>query len=127
MKIRTLMVVLFASLFALPALACGPMPSGGSSGGSSYKNPGRKKWAKKRIKQLKGKMSDYHKAQQWSDGLGYATGEMVPQVRRNAVEHRQFLIHRYEFLALKAEYGKASITEQIEMRALQSYLLNGGQ
>ena len=34
MKIRTLLIVLFSAMFALPALACGPMPSGGSSGPS---------------------------------------------------------------------------------------------
>jgi len=122
MKIRTLPTVLFSAMFALPALACGPMPSGGSSGPS----PQHKNYHHRRIKELKQKMHDYNSAQKWSDGLGYATGEMVPQMNRNKAEHRQFLIHHYEFLVHKEQLGKASVKDQIERRALESYLLNGG-
>jgi hypothetical protein len=70
-------------------------------------------------------MDDYRKAQRTADNLGYATGEWVPQMHRNQAERRQYMINRYEFLALKAERGKASGKDIAELRALQNALLSG--
>jgi hypothetical protein len=69
-------------------------------------------------------MDDYKKAQRTADGLGYATGEYLPQMHRNSAEQRHHYINRYEFLALKRERGKATQKDVAEMRALQHYLLN---
>jgi hypothetical protein len=44
-------------------------------------------------------------------------------MHRNPVERRQYLINRYEFLALKTERGKATAKDIAELRALQNYLL----
>jgi hypothetical protein len=128
MKIRVLLIVAFTALFALPALANGPMPGdpGTSSSTSVQPNnmsPGRQRWTKRRMKHLRQQMTDYKKAQQTADALGYATGEYVPQLHRNPAEVRRHMINRYEFLALKAERGKASANDVAEMRALQSALL----
>ncbi|MEP7016130.1 MAG: hypothetical protein ABI925_11875 [Verrucomicrobiota bacterium] len=123
MKIRVVLIVSLAALIALPAIACGP--SGGSSQNTGHSmSPGRKQWTKKRMKHLKQQMSDYNSAQKWSDGLGYATGEWVPQMHRNSAEHRRYMINRYEFLALKAEHGRASANDIAEMRGLQAALLS---
>jgi|KBSMisStaDraftv2_1062788.scaffolds.fasta_scaffold119581_2 Ni/Co efflux regulator RcnB len=129
MKIRTALVVFAVAIFVTPAIACGPM--GGSTGGTTMTNntggrqmsQGRDQWSKKRIKHLRRQMDDYKKAQRTADGLGYATGEYVPQMHRNPAEQRQYYINRYEFLALKAERGKATQKDIAEMRALQHYLL----
>ena len=51
------------------------------------------------------------------------TAEYVPQMHRNSAERRQYYINRFEFLALKAERGKATAKDIAEMRALQHYLL----
>lgn len=128
MKIRVLLNVAFTGLFALPALANGPMPGdpGTSSSTSAQPNnmsPGRQRWTKRRMKHLRQQMTDYKKAQQTADALGYATGEYVPQLHRNPAEVRRHMINRYEFLALKAERGKASANDIAEMRALQAALL----
>ena len=119
MKIRKILIASFVAI-AAPALACGP---GMSNSGPS---PQQKQHHHRRIKELKQKMHDYKSAQKWSDGLGYATGEAVPQMNRNKAEHRQYLIHYYEFLVHKEQLGKASMKEQIERRTLEKYLLNGG-
>lgn len=126
MKIRTVSLASLAAVFALPAFANGPMPGDPGMSSSAPKNtsPGRQQWTKKRIKHLKQQMSDHKKARQWSDNLGYATGEYVPQLHRNAAEQRKHLINLYEFLALKAERGKATAKDIAQMRALQQYLLS---
>lgn len=125
MKIRVLLTAALTVLFALPAFANGPMPGdpGMSSNPPSKMTPGRQKWTKRRMKHLKQQMSDYNKARQTADTLGYATGEYVPQLHRNPAEVRRHMINRYEFLALKAERGKASANDIAEMRALQAALL----
>ena len=129
MKMHCVLVVMLIGILAGPAFACGPTMNG--SGGGTMTNtghpsnmsPGRERWTRKRIKHLRGQMDDYKKAQRTADGLGYATGEYVPQMHHNPAEQRQYYINRYEFLALKAERGKASAKDLAEMRALQNYLL----
>ena len=107
-------------VMASPVLACGPAVSSGGGGSS---NPGRKRWVRHRTRQLDQQMHDYREARKWSDGLGYATGEFVPQMHRNQAEERRYMINRYEYLALKQERGKASAQDKAEMRALQRTLL----
>ena len=119
---RLFVIGALALLIPLPAFANDPsMPSGGTSG--SQMNPGRDHYTRKRIKELKTQMTDYKKAQRAADTLGYATGEWVPQMHRNPAAYRQHLINRYEFLALKAERGKATSKDIAEMRALHNHLL----
>ena len=130
MKLCCLLVVMLI-VIVRPTFACGPGMNG-SGGGTMTNNtgrpsnmsPGREQWTRKRIKHLRGQMDDYKKAQRTADGLGYATGEYVPQMHRNPAEQRQYYINRYEFLALKRERGKASQKDIAEMRALQHYLLS---
>ena len=132
MKVRTLLIAVLTALFGLPVFANGPMPGDpGMSGGNSTSNtntggqmhPGRERFTRRRIKHLRQEMDDYKKAQRTADQLGYATGEYVPQMHRNPAERRQYLINRYEFLALKAERGKATAKDIADLRALQNYLL----
>lgn len=115
---RLLVIGALALLVSSPAFANDPsMPSGGQM------SPGRDHYTRKRIKELKQQMTDYKHAQRTADTLGYATGEYVPQMHHNAAAYRQHLINRYEFLALKAERGKATAKDVAEMHALQNALL----
>jgi Ni/Co efflux regulator RcnB len=128
MSIRTVLIAIFAAVFVLPAFANDPAMSTNNGGGTqmnggSQNNPGRVRWTRKRIKHLRQRIDDYKKAERASDNLGYATGEWVPQMHRNQAERRQYLINRYEFLALKAERGRATAKDIAEMRALQNSLL----
>ena len=132
MKSARLLILAFASAIAAPGFANGPMPADGNmstqnstvtTGGGTQMNSGRDRWTRRRIKHLRQQNDDYRKAQRTADTLGYATGEYVPQMHRNTAAQRQHMINRYEFLALKAERGKATQKDVAELRALQHYLL----
>jgi hypothetical protein len=133
MNIRTALILGMTMVFSLPAFGNGPgmtdtpMTNGGgtttNNGGGRQMSPGRDQWTRRRIKHLRRQMDDYKKAQRASDNLGYATGEYVPQIHRNPAEYRQHLINRYEFLALKAERGKATSNDIAEMHAIKHRLL----
>jgi hypothetical protein len=124
-----LLVIILAGIVAVPAFGCGPMGTGSgggtttSNGGGRQISPGRERFTRRRIHHLRRQMDDYKKAQRTADNLGYATGEWAPQMHRNPAERRQYYINRYEFLALKAERGKATSKDLAEMRALQHHLL----
>jgi hypothetical protein len=132
MKTTALIFSLLAFI-AAPGFANGPMPgdSGMSSnsnttvttGGGRQMSGGRDRFSRRRIKHLRQEMDDYRKAQRAADALGYGTGEYLPQMHRNPAERRQYMINRYEFLALKAERGRASAKDIAEMHALQHHLL----
>src|SRR5256885_14271868 len=119
MKIRTLMVVLFASLFALPALACGPMPESHHHGGQS---PGRDKWTKKRMKHLQGEKKRLKhsgpgmatkatsKWEQFNKPLAYTDADAQRAARKQAQ-----IKNAIEYLSLKRERGEASPKEQAQL------------
>lgn len=129
MKIRTLLVALFASLFALPVLACGPMPQ--STGeGHHHGNQGssRSKWTKKRMKELHderkqlkhsgpGMMTKARsKVQQFNNPLAYTAADAERAARKRAQ-----IKNAIEFLALKKERGELSPQGQAQLNALINY------
>jgi hypothetical protein len=134
MKIRTVLMVTLAAVFALPALACGPMISGGTSnintGTGRTVSPERDHWARRRIKQLRAEMDAHRKADQTARTLDHILGVADNNAGRalfpegaSAAAQRRYMINRYEFLALKAELGKANAKDIAELRALQAALL----
>lgn len=75
-------------------------------------------------------MDDYNKANTVAREMDRASGAVNNDAGRfffpsgmSARAQRQHMINRYEFLALKAERGKASADDKAEMRALQHALL----
>lgn len=124
MKLAAITCGIVAAVMAIPARACGPGMTTAPSGGGNSTHPGRQRWVRHRMKQLDQQMHDHREANKWSDGLGYATGEFVPQMHRNAAEERRYMINRFEYLALKTERGKASAKDRAEMRWLQGELLS---
>ncbi len=129
MKIRTLLIALFASLFALPALANGPMPeSTGESHHHSGHGPGRAKWTKKRMKELQderkqlkhggpGMMTKARsKLQQMDNPFAYTDADAQRAARKQAQ-----LKNAIEFLSLKKERGELSPQGQAQLNALIQY------
>ena len=133
MNIRTTLIVISAVVGAYPALANGPMPGDSqapNNNGSSQMSPERERWVRNRMKHLRDEMHEQQKADTIAremDRLQAATNNnygrfMFPEGASPAAQH-QYMINRYEFLALKAERGKATPKERAEMRALQHRLV----
>src|SRR6266481_477688 len=105
MKIRTVLIVALAAIFALPALACGPGMSNNNTGTGGQMSSGRDSWTKKRIRHLKGEMEEQKKADRTARTLDRILGGadnnvgrvMFPQGASSAAQ-RQNMINRYEFL-----------------------------
>lgn len=131
MKIRTLLIALFACLFALPALANGPMPESmgpAESHHHSNQGPGRAQWTKKRMKELQderkrlkhsgpGMMTKARsKVQQFNNPLAYTDADAERAARKRAQ-----LKNAIEFLALKKERGELSPQGQAQLNALINY------
>src|ERR1051325_236839 len=113
MKIRAALIVLFSAIFALPGLACGPMPSGGGSEAHHHgQKPGRAKWTKRRIRELEderktlkhsgpGAMTKAKsKWQQLNNPLAYTDADRERDARKRAQ-----LKNAIEYLSLKRERG----------------------
>lgn len=144
MKIRTLLVICIAAIFAMPAVACGPgmtQPSGGG-GGQVH---GRKKAVKRRMGELKPKIDEYEHAQRAANGIdeflhgidGKAGSVAIDEAHRHmprailvrkpqSPEERLYMFRRFEYLALKKERKGLSGGEAAEMYALRSVLANSG-
>jgi hypothetical protein len=130
---RLLMISVLALFLALPAFANGPMPTDQPTTSTSSgrpMSPGRKTWTKKRVKHLKQEMNTYKSAERTTKNidrmLGAAdnnAGTVMFPSGQSPAEHRRYMINRFEYLAIKAEHGRASANEMAEMRALQSALL----
>lgn len=117
MKIQTVLVVLLAGLIATPAFACGP-----SGGGQS---PGRTKWTKKRMKELKQQKKQdgpdmgtkvISKWQKMNNPLAYTNEDAY-----KAAVKKQRLINAIEFLSLKKERGELSPEGKAKLKALINY------
>lgn len=148
MKIRFVVVLFLALTMATPdAFPCGGSSGGGGGGKEKHhgQNPGRQKWTRKRIKELKGKMKDYEKGQRTADqmdsfldGIDGHGGRIAVREGSNQVpralrvrkpqnaQERLYMFRRFEFLALKKERKGLSMGETVEMHALRSVLANSG-
>ena len=130
---RFLVIGVLALFLALPAFANGPMPSDQPTTSTSSgrpMSPGRKNWTKKRVKHLKQEMNTYKSAERTSKGIDRMLGAADNNPNavffpsgQSAAEHRRYMINRFEYLAIKAEHGRASAKEIAEMQALQGALL----
>lgn len=127
------------SMMVTPAFPCGPMggPGGGmtnnSGGGTTNMSPGRDKWTRKRMQELKRQRQEnrHHggpgaatnlisKMQQMNNPLAQTAADR----HRDAVRKAQ-LINAIEFLALKKERGELSAKGQATLNALiQQYRTN---
>ena len=93
---------------------------GSSQGKSTINRRGRRKFVKRRMKQLDQMRKDHKQGQLLADFHDAATGAGTTRNLRN---ERQAMIHRFEYLALKKEHKGLSYAEQAEMRALMFGLL----
>jgi hypothetical protein len=135
MKMRTVSIAILAGLFALPALANGPMAedpgmSSNSNSNSGQMNPGREQWTRKRIQHLKQRRVRYHKegypGGDVRDGMGgapdnpYLTNDEAALRRRDAIK-RQHDIDTMELLMLKKERGELSPGGQKKLNQLMRH------
>ena len=144
MKFSRLAVSVLAVIIAMPAFACGP---GGSMGSSGNKPPktGRQKWVGHRIRILKNQMRPHEDAQRTADRLGEIldgadgkAGDIAATEARNqmprallvrqpqSAEEKKYMFNRFEYLALKKERKGLSAGEAAEMFALKHVLVNTG-
>lgn len=116
MKIRTVLVLLTAAFLALPAYACGPGMSNGTtstSNGGRQMSPGRERWTRKRLGHLK------RQRQQLNQPRGYDEVDMYSHLqqmndpfaitasdKRRDAERRQREMNVIETLAIKKERGE---------------------
>jgi hypothetical protein len=129
MKFQTVLIIGLTILFASPSPACGPsngQPMSNSSGSSAQSNSGqpmtpRRQWIRKRLRHLKNKRGEEERMQRGLDGVDLSQGHYPG---RSSAYTRQRMIDRYEFLALKAERGRATASDLAEMKLLQNTLLS---
>ena len=127
MKIRTLLIVIFASVFALPGLACGPM-TGGGEGHHHKQKPKRAKWTKTRLKQLE---DERHQLKHGGPGFITKSRSKLQQlenpfavtdadIEKERIK-RAKIKNAIEYLALKNERGQLDPAGQAKLRALINY------
>lgn len=97
-----------------------PTRSGTSVTVTKAVSPARQRYTKQRILVLKQQMGEYKKAQRTADKLDLMLGHYSNPSRE---AQRRYLINRFEFLALKAERGRATRDDLNELRQLQQMLL----
>ena len=127
MKLQALSVSILAAMLVQPVLANDPTmsntaPSNASSSatGPRTMSPSREKYTRKRVIVLKQQMHDYGKAQKVADKLDLMLGRFPT---RSPEAERRYMINRFEYLALKAERGRATRADLAEMQQLQHTLL----
>ncbi|SRR6266542_3336508 len=130
MELRVLSITVLAAMLVPSGLANEPTasntaPSNNRSSGSSVTvtrtvNPGRIIYTRRRIIELRQQIREYEKAQKTADKMDLLLGRYSNP--SPAVE-RRYLINRFEFLALKAERGRATRADLDELRQLQHTLL----
>jgi len=124
-KQHLFLTAIISSGFALPVFACGPstapMGSNTTSNEHHHTGSGREHWRKKRIKHLRHKLDEYNNAQKFANGMDGVDGHHSAP---DPEEKHRYWVNRYEFLALKAEAGQATVTELHELRWLQGKLLH---
>jgi hypothetical protein len=122
MKLRTVLIIGLTILFASPSPACGPSNGSGTSvqPNSGQAMTPRRQWIRKRLRHLKNKRGEEERMQRGLDGVDLSQGHYPG---RSSAYTRQRMIDRYEFLALKAERGRATPSEMAEMKLLQNTLL----
>jgi hypothetical protein len=119
MKIRFTLVILLIAGMTTSAFACG------MSGGGGSQSPGRQKWTKKRVNELK------HQKKHDGPGLGTRAISKWQQLNNplaytdedayKAAVKKQRLVNTIEFLALKKERGELSPEGKAKLNALINY------
>lgn len=142
MRVRIISIV-FATVFALPVLANGPMNDPGmsnnnnsntNSSNTGQMSPGREKWTRNRITILKGRRKRaaaekhpydeadmYSRLQQQNDPFAVT----ISDKRREAIR-RQHEIDTIELLALKKERGEITPAQQKKLNALIRHVRTEG-
>jgi hypothetical protein len=83
--------------------------------------PSRERYTRKRIIELRQQVREYQKSQSVADKMDLLLGRYPTRPSREV--ERRYLINRFEFLALKAERGRATRADVAELRELQQILL----
>ncbi len=118
MKLSAVVIGILAAVITLPALACGPMTSGGSTTSGSGDNTGRHRWVKKRVEHLHQQNEDYRALRARAKvnnviGLG---GQDSTEFEAIQKQHKR---EQVELLMLKNELGEISPDER---KALVEFL-----
>jgi membrane protein involved in colicin uptake len=137
MKLRTILIGILLSMMATPAFPCGPMNSGtgmsnNSGGGTRTMSPGRDRYTKRRMQELKRQRqqrNQHHgpdatdlisKMQQLQNPLAQTEND-----KRRDAQRQQQLKNVIEFLALKEERGELNPQGKAKLRQLiQQYRTN---
>ena len=118
MKLSAIAIGILAAVITLPALACGPMTSGGSMTSSSSDNTRRQRWVKKRVEHLHQQNEDYRalRARSKVDRVIGPSGEDSREFEAIQREHKR---EQVDLLMLKNELGDISPDER---KALVEFL-----
>lgn len=130
---KLLFVLTLILSMIVPAFASGPMPGempSNSNTGTSNMSPGREKWTRKRVNQLK-RQKQIQKQQGTGPGIGTVIISKAQQYNNPlavtaADEHkaavkRRNLIAAIELLSLKKERGELSPEGKAKLAALINY------
>jgi len=131
MKLHAFSISILAAVLVYPSLANEPSasntaPSNNSSSGSTVTvtrtvSPGRERYTRRRIIELRQQIREHQKAQSVADKMDILLGHYPTSPSREAERH--YLTNRFELLALKAERGRATRADIAELQQLQHILL----
>ena len=119
MKLSAVVIGILAAVITLPALACGPMTSGGSTTSASGDNTRRQRWVKKRVEHLNQQNEDYRalRARTKIDrAIGPGVSSDMSEFEAIQKQHKR---EQVELLMLKNELGDITPDER---RALVEFL-----
>lgn len=130
MKLQALSISVLAATLMHPGSANEPTasnsaPSNNSSSGTTVTvtrntTATRERYTRRRIIELRQQIREHQKAQAVADKMDFMLGHYSSPSRE---AERRYLINRFEFLALKAERGRATRDDLAELRQLQQILL----
>jgi hypothetical protein len=118
MKLSAVVIGILAAAITLPALACGPMTSGGSMTSGSGDNTRRQRWVKKRVEHLNQQNEDY-RALRARSKVNKAIGLGGEDLREFEAIQKQHKREQIELMMLKNELGEISPDER---KALVEFL-----
>jgi hypothetical protein len=130
MKLRAFSFSMLAAMLVHPSVANEPtasnttapnkVRSGTTVTVTRTMTPARRRYVRKRIVVLKEQVREYEKAQNVADTMDFMSGRFTSPSRE---AQQRYLKNRFEYLALKAELGKATPADLNELRRLQHTLL----